>query len=83
MEKIAKYAQTVRNNWKKSVVGAVAFYFAIDKLKEKYEYVLLKLSINFISLTYFKVYINKRSFYHVYYDIVTYKRSNWSLLRNR
>lgn len=37
MERIAKFAKTIRNNWKKSVLGAVAIYYAGATAKEKYE----------------------------------------------
>lgn len=41
MEKIVKFGKTVRNNWKKSVVGVVALCYGAATLKEKYEYVLI------------------------------------------
>lgn len=37
MEKIVKLGKTIRNNWKKSVVGVIALYYAGAKGKEKYE----------------------------------------------
>lgn len=37
MEKIVKFGKTIRNNWKKSVVGVVALYYAGATVKERYE----------------------------------------------
>ena len=37
MEKIIKIGKTLRNNWKKSVFGAIIVYYGAAKLKEKYE----------------------------------------------
>ncbi|XP_076297367.1 acylglycerol kinase-like protein Mulk [Lasioglossum baleicum] len=37
MAKILKFLQTVRNNWKKSVVGAVAFSYGVSYSKEAYK----------------------------------------------
>ncbi|XP_013187149.1 acylglycerol kinase, mitochondrial [Amyelois transitella] len=37
MERAAKFAKTIRNNWKKSVVGVIALYYGGATLKEKYE----------------------------------------------
>ncbi|XP_059055522.1 acylglycerol kinase, mitochondrial [Achroia grisella] len=36
MEKVVKFAKTIRNNWKKSVLGVVALYYGGSKAKEKY-----------------------------------------------
>ncbi|KOB79225.1 Acylglycerol kinase, mitochondrial, partial [Operophtera brumata] len=41
MEKIVKYGKTIRNNWKKSIVGVIALYYVGTKGKEKYEINLL------------------------------------------
>ncbi|CAH2077071.1 unnamed protein product, partial [Iphiclides podalirius] len=41
MERIIKFGKTIRNNWKKSVVGVVALYYGAATLKEKYEINLL------------------------------------------
>lgn len=35
-----KFGKTIRNNWKKSVVGAIALYYGAATAKERYEYVL-------------------------------------------
>ncbi|KAL4710606.1 hypothetical protein ACJJTC_003242 [Scirpophaga incertulas] len=37
MEKLFKFGKTIRNNWKKSVVGVIALYYGAGKAKEKYE----------------------------------------------
>ncbi|RVE54723.1 hypothetical protein evm_000490 [Chilo suppressalis] len=37
MEKVVKFGKTIRNNWKKSVLGVVALYYGVSKAKEKYE----------------------------------------------
>lgn len=44
MERIVKFGTTIRNNWKKSVVGAIALSYGAAKLKENYEYVLVNFS---------------------------------------
>ncbi|KAJ2950256.1 hypothetical protein O0L34_g11619 [Tuta absoluta] len=41
MEKVVKFGQTIRNNWKKSVVGAIVLYYGAATLKERYEISLL------------------------------------------
>ncbi|XP_014369365.2 acylglycerol kinase, mitochondrial [Papilio machaon] len=41
MERLIKFSKTIRNNWKKSVVGVVALYYGAAKIKEKYEINLL------------------------------------------
>ena len=37
MERIIKIGKTLRNNWKKSTVGACALYYGAITAKEKYE----------------------------------------------
>ncbi|CAG9785823.1 unnamed protein product [Diatraea saccharalis] len=37
MEKVIKLSKTIRNNWKKSVVGVIALSYGVIKAKEKYE----------------------------------------------
>lgn len=37
MEKIIKFSNTIRNNWKKSVLGVIALYYGAATVKEKYE----------------------------------------------
>lgn len=37
MEKVVKFGKTIRNNWKKSVVGVIALYYGAATVKEKYE----------------------------------------------
>ncbi|XP_045447779.1 acylglycerol kinase, mitochondrial [Melitaea cinxia] len=37
MERIIKIGKTLRNNWKKSIFGAVIVYYGASKLKEKYQ----------------------------------------------
>ncbi|KAM3963643.1 acylglycerol kinase-like protein Mulk [Aphomia sociella] len=37
MEKVAKFGKTIRNNWKKSVVGVIALCYGVSKGQEKYQ----------------------------------------------
>ncbi|XP_068632723.1 acylglycerol kinase, mitochondrial-like [Battus philenor] len=37
MDRIVKISKTIRNNWKKSVLGVVALYYGAATIKEKYE----------------------------------------------
>lgn len=37
MEKVVKFGKTIRNNWKKSVVGVIALYYGASTVKEKYQ----------------------------------------------
>ncbi|KAJ0175837.1 hypothetical protein K1T71_008996 [Dendrolimus kikuchii] len=37
MEKIVKFGKTIRNNWKKSVVGLIALYYGGSTVKDRYQ----------------------------------------------
>lgn len=37
MDRIMKFAKTIRNNWKKSTVGVIALYYGACTAKERYE----------------------------------------------